>query len=114
MHMYYLTLLQTRIPKQVWPGVPLLEALGRTLTFSSFWGHLIPWLCTPPPSSRPESLSLSLTLNFYLPFPSFTDPGDGTGPRGVSSIISHLKRLNLITPAKSLLPHQSRIHRFRG
>lgn len=50
MHMYDLTLLQTRIPKQVWPGLPLLEALGRMLTLFSFQGCLIPWLCTLPPS----------------------------------------------------------------
>ena len=71
MHMYDLTLLQTRIPKQVWPGLPLLEALGRMLTFFSFQGCLIPWLFTLPPSSRPESLSLSLTQNLLPPFSTF-------------------------------------------
>lgn len=68
-------------------------------------GRLRPLPVDPSPS-KPESFSLSLTLIFDLSLPSFKGPVMSSGPRGPSRIISHLKPLNLLTPAKSLLPCQ--------
>ena len=88
-------------------GCSFRRLWGESVSLSSLAsrGHLHP-LPVDPSSSKPESFSLSLTLIFDLPLPSFKDPVMSSGPHGSSRIISRLKPLNLLTPAKSLLPCQ--------